>query len=71
MINVVQYWPFFETTEVRTFSYTDKTGKVAPFSSKFSYSLSTNCMLCEDFNNGIYKDTWYLQYDPRLGVKEI
>ena len=71
MINVWQYWPFFTTPEVRTFSYTDKTGKVAPFISKFSYGASTNCMLCQDFDNGVYTDTWYLQYDPVLGVKEV
>jgi len=70
-IMVASYWPFFTTTEVRTFSYTDKTGKVAPFSSLFSYSSSTNCMLCEDYDQGVYQDTWYLQYDPTLGVKEV
>lgn len=70
MIIVSQYWPFFTTAETRTFSYTDKTGKVTPFTSVFSYSPLTNCMLCEDYNNG-YQDTWYLQYDPKLGVKEI
>ena len=36
-----------------------------------SYSPLTNCMLCEDYNNGGYQDTWYLQYDPKLGIKEI
>ena len=71
MIAVSHYWPFFTTPEVRTFSYTDKTGKVAPFISKFSYGASTNCMLCQDFDNGVYTDTWYLQYDPVLGVKEV
>ena len=71
MINVAAYWPFFTTPEVRTFSYTDKTGKVVPFSSKFSYNLATNSMLCMDYDQGIYTDTWYLQYDPKLGIKEI
>ena len=28
-------------------------------------------MLCEDYNEGTYQDTWYLQYDPVLGVKEV
>lgn len=70
MISVVQYWPFFTTKEIRVFSYSDVEKKVLPFSSTFSYDATTNSMLCMDYDNGVYSDTWYIQYDTNLGVKE-
>ena len=74
MINVWEYWPFFTTKEIRTFAYHDTTGKVQPFTSIFCYDPNTNSMCCQDYATNIdvlaYKDTWFIQFDPKLGVKE-
>ena len=70
-IPVAAYWPFFKTTERRWFHYVDATGTCPSVSSLFSYDLATDSMLCKDYDaNGTWLDTWYLQYDPSLGLKE-
>lgn len=65
------YWPFFKTTELRRFDYTDPTGVLAPITSVFSYDKATDSMLYNDFNgDGSWRDTWYYQYRPGFGIAE-
>lgn len=73
-INVVEYWPFdlFGTTHTRTFSYTDKTGVIPNFSSKFWYRKSLNQLVYSDYNAaGVWQDDWHMTYDPKRGVQEV
>lgn len=69
MIKVADYWPFFKTSELRRFDYTDPTGSMPPITSVFAYDKGTDSMLYIDYDAHLtWKDTWY--YKDQNGVFE-
>ena len=71
MIYVPDYWPFFKTSELRRFDYTDPTGSMPPITSVFAYDKGSDSMLYIDYNAHLtWKDTWYYQNRPGFGVAE-
>ena len=68
---VPKYWPFFATAERRVFRYRQEGDPKVQFSSVFSFDAASNSMLCVDANaDGVWTDTWWLQYRPGFGLAE-
>jgi len=71
MIYVPDYWPFFNTSELRRFDYVDPTGSMPPITSVFAYDKGTDSMIYIDYDAHLtWKDTWYYQNRPGFGVAE-
>lgn len=73
MIDVRAYWPFdlTGTTRKRTFRYFSPDPALVPIISVFWWGPREQALIYSDYDaNGVWKDDWFLRFDPREGVIE-